>query len=93
MASELFVLISVLLPDAVAAYQNQLFPSIAGDFDDIGHAGDGLLVERQSLYFLVTEITDRASQIEPIHSSLYDGHTSLGDPCPFHLVLRLVVEG
>lgn len=93
MTSKLLVLVSVLLPNAVTPYQDQLFLPIAGDFNDIGHAGDGLLVERQTLYLLVAEVTDRPCQIKAIHSSLDDGHTCLGNSCLFHLVLRLVIEG
>lgn len=58
---QLLVTLPVFLPNTIAAYNQQLLlPSSVG-LDYVRHAGDWLLVERQSLHLLVAEVTNRTS--------------------------------
>lgn len=92
MLGELFMIISIFLPNTITSHKDDFLLSVAVSLNDIRHAGDWLLVERQSFHLFVAEVSNRPGEVQPIDSSLDDGNPSLRDPLSLNGVLWLMVE-
>jgi len=89
---ELGVAVSIFLPYSITRYQKQLLFSCTINLDNIGHAGYGLLIKRNSFDFFVTKIANRTSQVKSVDSSLNDFNSCFLYPLFFLRILRFVIE-
>lgn len=89
---QLWRIIIVFLPNTVTSHYNHFFLSCPFHFNYIRHASDGLLVECESWNSFMAKITNWASQVQSINSSLNDRNSCLLYSLFLDWIFRFMVD-